>query len=72
MDSGWGVGIPREVTPDDLHTDSLELKVRGCFFQKSKATLQKGPLPFPNPGRQGGTERKHSHHCLTERETEAH
>lgn len=48
------------------------VKSKGLLFQKSKATLQKVPLPFPNPGRQGRIERKHSHHCLTERETEAH
>lgn len=70
MDSGWGVA--REVSSDYLHRNSLELKDRGLFFRNPSNLTEVGPLPFPNPGRQGGTERKHFHHYLTERETEAY
>lgn len=57
MDSGWSVDVAREVSSDYLHRNSLELKDQGLFFRKPSNLREAGPLPSPNPGRQGGPER---------------
>lgn len=68
MDSVCGVGLARAVSSQKLPG----VKNRGLFLRNLSNFTEVASLTFPSPGKQGGTERKHSHHYLTEKETEAH
>ena len=68
MDSGCTMGVVREVSSQRL----LRAKNWGPFLRNLSSFAEVSSLTFPSPGRQGGTERKYSHHNLTEKETEAH